>query len=502
MQRKHIAIILSCLIFSTLTFADTKVKARQTMQGQSFENTTYIKGKRQRSEQNLGGQNRGGMETVTITQCDLRRSVRLMPANKVYVIDPYDTPGENTPDAKTEAATKPQPKVTQKGGVITSTTTIKDTGERKQMFGYTARHLIITMETESSPEACTQQKSKMQTDGWYIDATFGSGCDETQRYANYRPTSTKPECRDRYEMKQVGAGKRGYPVWEKMTMFDENGKESYSMLTEVVELSSATLDASLFEIPAGYREVKDASELYTSTAMTSAATNQSSNNGTASANVPGSNNLISSMGSAKAKAQTAMNQPAAPEAGAKKAGVVRFGLSNVKVGAVGEGLSASELATAMQNSLTQYLKAPNVEVVLLEAALPSAIEAEAKQKECDYVIYANITHKKGSSGGFGKAFSGVIAPTVGRIGIGHTGSVAGNIAGQAATAAIVSAGTMAANVKAKDEVALDVRLQAPGNATPTTSKQLKAKAKADGEDILTPLIEQAAQAIFEAGTKR
>ncbi len=501
MQRTNIALILSCLIFSTLTFADTKVKARQTMQGQSFENTTYIKGKRQRAEQNMGG-----METVTITQCDLRRDLRLMPATKVYVIDPYDTPSETTTEVKTEAVTKPQPKVTQKGGVITTTSTIKDTGERKQMFGYTARHLIITMETESSPDACTQQKSKMQTDGWYIDATFGSGCDETQRYTRYRPTVNKPNCQDRYEMKQIGAGKRGYPVWEKMTMFDENGKESYSMLSEVIELSSATLDASLFELPAGYREVKDANELYTAAAMTSAATNQDSNNGSASpnisGNVPGSSNLLSSMGSAKAKAQNATNQPAAAEAGPKKAGIVRFGLSNVKVGAVGEGLNASELATAIQNSLTQYLKAPNVEVVPLEAALPSAIEAEARQKECDYVIYSNITHKKGS-GGFGmKAFSGVIAPTVGRIGIGHTGSVAGNIAGQAATAAIVSAGSMAANVKAKDEVALDVRLQAPGNATPATSKQLKAKAKADGEDILTPLIEQAAQAIFDAGTKR
>lgn len=499
MQRKHIAIILSCLIFSTLTFADTKVKARQTMQGQSFENTTYIKGKRQRSEQNLGGQNRGGMETVTITQCDLRRSVRLMPANKVYVIDPYDTPGENTPDAKTEAATKPQPKVTQKGGVITSTTTIKDTGERKQMFGYTARHLIITMETESSPEACTQQKSKMQTDGWYIDATFGSGCDD-QRYTNYRPASAKPECRDRYEMKQVGAGKRGYPVWEKMTMFDESGKESYSMLTEVVELSSATLDASLFEIPAGYREVKDANELYTAAALTSAATNQSSNNGHASANVSGNvsgnSNLLSSMGSsAKAKAQTATNQPAAPEAGAKKTGVVRFGLSNVKVGAVGEGLSATELATAIQNSLTQYLKAPNVEVVPLEAALPSAIEAEARQKECDYVIYSNITHKKGS-GGFGKML-GKMSEVVSRQAIGSS-----NIGGQIARTTIVSAATASENVKAKDEISLDIKLRKSADNSSALVKQFNSKAKSDGEDILTPLIEQTAQAIFDAGAKR
>ena len=41
---------------------------------------------------------------------------------------------------------------------------------------------------------------------------------------------------------------------------------------------------------------------------------------------------------------------------------------------------------------------------------------------------------------------------------GHTGSVAGNIAGQIATNAGVSATTVSANVKSKDEITLDVKL--------------------------------------------
>ena len=57
-------------------------------------------------------------------------------------------------------------------------------------------------------------------------------------------------------MKTVGTAKRGYPVYEKMTMFDESGKETDSMVNEVVELSKATLEAGLFDIPAGYREVE------------------------------------------------------------------------------------------------------------------------------------------------------------------------------------------------------------------------------------------------------
>jgi hypothetical protein len=162
-------------------------------------------------------------------------------------------------------------------------------------------------------------------------------------------------------------------------------------------------------------------------------------------------------------------------------------------------LSASDLAAAVQNTLAEYLKSPSVELVQLEAKLPSQVDAEAKRKECDFVVYANVSHKKGGGGGgFGGMFSKVVAPTVGQVGIGHTGSVAGNVAGQVATTAIVSAGTMSANVKQKDELTLDVKVQTPGSATPNASREFKSKAKSAGEDIITPVVEQAAQLILDS----
>jgi hypothetical protein len=192
-------------------------------------------------------------------------------------------------------------------------------------------------------------------------------------------------------------------------------------------------------------------------------------------------------------AQTSM------ELGAKRPGVVRLGLASVKTGGVGEGLSAADLAAAVRNTLAEYLKSPSVELVQLEAKLPSQIDAEAKQKECDFVIYASVSHKKGGGGGgFGGMFSKVMAPAVGQVGIGHTGSTAGNVAGQMATTAIVSAGTMSANVKQKDELTLDVKVQTPGNSTPAASRQFKSKAKSAGEDIITPVVEQAAQMILDS----
>ena len=40
-------------------------------------------------------------------------------------------------------------------------------------------------------------------------------------------------------------------------MFDPSGAESFSTINEVIEFSNATLDASLFDVPAGYRQVND-----------------------------------------------------------------------------------------------------------------------------------------------------------------------------------------------------------------------------------------------------
>jgi hypothetical protein len=211
-MRKAIILGLILIAGTVSAFGNIKVKTKQTMSGQSYENTTYIKGKRQRAETMSG-------TMVNITQCDLRRAIQLNPATKTFVVNEF---GEIEPSNNTAVKTASQPVV--KGGKIISTITVKDTGERKQMFGYTARHLIITMDTDSTPEACSKTKSKMQTDGWYIDFDFAFDCD--QQYS-YQPTPKVKNggCQDKYEMKTIGTAKRGYPVYEKMTFFDESGKE-------------------------------------------------------------------------------------------------------------------------------------------------------------------------------------------------------------------------------------------------------------------------------------
>lgn len=472
------AFLLACTVFSQNVFADVKIKSRQTMQGQTYESTTYIKGKRQRSERAIGGSS-----MVDIMQCDLKRNLRVVPQTRTYMVDAWETgAATTTQNASDKSANRNPQTAAQKGGVVTITYTTKDTGERKQMFGYTARRITTTIETESSLEACTPVKNKMQTDGWYIDAAFALDC-QMERYQNYRPESNKPDCQDRYVTKNVGTAKRGYPVWEKMTMFDDAGKESYSMINEVIELSNATLEASLFDVPSDYREVKSAQELYTSAAAMNNSSRDDDEDKPSNASNP-----VKNMPPSTPKAATTI--------GAKKPGVIRIGLAQVKTGAVGDAMNAEQLSSAIGSSLAENLKAPNIEVIQLEARVTSLVDAEAKQKECDFVIYATASHKKGGGG-----FGGMLGKAAGNV-LGSAVPVTDNVGAAVAVSGIYTAAAVSQSVKSKDEITLDIKLNQPGNANAAFAKQYKAKAKSNGEDIISPLIKQAATEIMSAAASK
>lgn len=471
---KTLSIIFCLVVLSATASADTKVKIRQTSGGQTYENTSYIKGKRQRSE-NMGGQ------MVTVTQCDLRRNITIMPSTQTYMIQSYDqSPGQ--PSTSTAANTTATSQPAKKGGVVTSTVTTRDTGERKQMFGYTARHIITTMVMDSSPDACNTTKMKMETDGWYIDAAFALDCDLGSNYTPPR-THASGGCQDRYQTKTIGTAKKGYPVYEKMTMFGPDGRESFSTINEVVEFSQATLDPSLFDVPAGYREVQDYASMYGAPAgMPSASDIASAASGnTSSTSVPSSTTPA-----AAAKPAEAL--------GPKKAGVIRIGVVTVKIDKVTEGMNAANLATAVQATLTEKLKAPNVEAVPIQATVLNQIEAEARQKECDYLVYTAVSLKKGG-GGLGGMF-GSTAAQVAAATVPYGGSTTAAIATNTAASVVV------ADIKARDELTVDVRLEKPGAGYPAFSKQYKGKAKSAGEDIVTPPSTQAAQGVIEAATKQ
>src|SRR6185369_1224464 len=163
----------------------------------------------------------------------------------------------------------PQPETQQKrGGIVNVTNTVTDTGERKQMFGFNARHIKTSTVRTASPEACDKDM-KIETDGWYIDFNYAVDCQtETQKRQPYvRPQ--QPGCKDDVRTKTVGTAKLGFPLLVTTTIYQPDGKTS-TMTQEVLELSRESLSASLFDVPEGYTLAKDMQQLYGVGASTSA----------------------------------------------------------------------------------------------------------------------------------------------------------------------------------------------------------------------------------------
>jgi hypothetical protein len=79
-----------------------------------------------------------------------------------------------------------------------------------------------------------------------------------------------------------------------------------------------------------------------------------------------------------------------------------------------------------------------------------------------------------------------------------SGSAAGRIAGSAAYGGLTQAAyNYAATVRNKDELTLGWRLEAADGRV-LLEKREKRNAKSDGEDLLTPLVQQAAEQVVAA----
>jgi hypothetical protein len=162
-----------------------------------------------------------------------------------------------------------------------------------------------------------------------------------------------------------------------------------------------------------------------------------------------------------------------------------------------EGIDAAE---PIRNTILKYLSGPAIEVALIDSRVASQIELEAKEKACDFVLYTNVTQKQ-SSGGFG-GFMKKASPFTGAVtSVGYASSTAGVVATTVATAIVYTAADISSNTKAKDEASIEYRLVA-ANSTTTLGSTIKAKAQRDGEDVMSPLIEQIATAVLNAVTKR
>jgi hypothetical protein len=66
-----------------------------------------------------------------------------------------------------------RPRISSSGKTVRIYSEAVDTGERRQMFGLTARHLIIHQRTTAEAGACSCN-STLERDGWYVPAVSAS----------------------------------------------------------------------------------------------------------------------------------------------------------------------------------------------------------------------------------------------------------------------------------------------------------------------------------------
>jgi hypothetical protein len=169
--------------------------------------------------------------------------------------------------------------------------------------------------------------------------------------------------------------------------------------------------------------------------------------------------------------------------------------------ATGAAGDATEFATSLRDLFVSYLTGPSLRAIALEARLASQAMEEARQKDCGNVLLTSIERKRNDGSGWGRAL-GRAAGTAAWYGVPYGGTAATAAARGAAVAGAHAISTMAETTRAKDEVTLEFRVGTPDAALRATPRSQKAKAKSDGEDLLTPLVEKASEAIAAAVLKR
>lgn len=156
--------------------------------------------------------------------------------------------------------------------------------------------------------------------------------------------------------------------------------------------------------------------------------------------------------------------------------------------------SAADAMTAIRDAFSNILSGPGITPVPLQSKLQSLVRDEAKQSNCAFLLLPTFkhVHKTSGAGLLGKAALGAVQSGAYEVGGGSaTTRVA---AGAARGAANQAEWHYAYSVKTKDEMTLSYRLESAAGQVLSEDKASR-KAESDGEDVLTPLVQKAAEKI-------
>ena len=284
---------------------------------------------------------------ATIQQCDTSRTIELNTQTRTFL--PSAFPADATP-------APPAPGEKRKGGEVTYTTTVTDTGEHKTMFGFPAKHLKTVVTKTFTPDAWDKTPERVETDGWFIELPSTTTCAEGPQVSTaVRVNPQDASAQDIVHFVRPAAG-TGFPL--AYTMATTAGNDAPVTTTmEATDVKRLAADAAVFDVPADYVQVKTPAQL------------------------------------------TADHRP--DEDGVKKPGTIRIGVAPV-TNKSGETLPVEDLSEALAESLGDVEK----DVVMLHAGTPKEIEAEAQRRQCDYVLQDTVSQVKKNSGGMMGKLSG------------------------------------------------------------------------------------------------
>jgi hypothetical protein len=238
--------------------ADVMIKQRSSARP-GDEVTLYLKGSKQRRDFKSRQRDGRFVTWAYLNDCAREQFIWLDPVNRRYTMFTGGVPAAAF--AAFNEHQFPAPVPPQAKGVITETTAVTDTGERREVFGFTARRLTSVTTWAASPDACDSARTaRAETDGWYVDLLHGVDCSPDLSGATPRTFvdfngsgCLGRRLRGKYFFRRVTTGGAGFgfPLSETTRSYDERGRVR-TETAEVTELSTAPLDDALFSVPAGY----------------------------------------------------------------------------------------------------------------------------------------------------------------------------------------------------------------------------------------------------------
>jgi hypothetical protein len=246
-----------------LSVNGVKIVTRQVTGGFTDTRTEYLAADRLRNEWQSQMRDGSGPPMATIILRGQRDRVFMLDLTaREYITYETDPRG-------TTVGIKPRPMMNS-GGTLQIWIENIDTGERKDLFGHVARHIITREKRIAGPGACSKP-SLTETDGWYLDGSVMPEWRQQKKnafgvvVAAEVSAGSNDKCfntMDKIEVHRSGV-ETGFPVKVTTTLQTEaiQPDGSARMLSstwgsEVVELKEGPLELALFDVPNDFRQVE------------------------------------------------------------------------------------------------------------------------------------------------------------------------------------------------------------------------------------------------------